>query len=293
MGDEKEKKTGNMSAKVSRRKFLGGTATAAFVTTAARSAAAQNGGTTSAGNQNKTQTTAPALRGEMTAYKSGDISIPAYLSRNKKGAPKGAVLVIHEVFGLNDHIKSIADRISAEGYLALAPNFFVRSAEEPPKDDKDMAALRKAASSIPTEVAIKDMQAGLGFMKTLSNPAPRMVSIGWCMGGGFSYQIATHTKDLAGAVIFYGRTPLELVPQVSCPLLGNFAELDQGIPPDKVKEFEAALKKAGKQADIKIYPGAKHGFFNDTRPEAYNAEAARDAWKRTLKFFRERMRTKS
>ncbi|HVG31777.1 MAG TPA: dienelactone hydrolase family protein [Pyrinomonadaceae bacterium] len=290
MSEKKEKKAGNINTKVSRRKFLEGTATAAFVTTAARSAAAQNGGTTGAGNQNRTQTAAPALRGEMIEYKSGDISIPAYLSRNKKGTPKGAVLVIHEVFGLNDHIKSIADRISAEGYLALAPNFFVRAAQEPPKDDKDMAALRKAASSIPTEVAIKDMQAGLDFMKTLNKRAPRMVSIGWCMGGGFSYQIATHTKDLAGAVIFYGRTLLELVPQVSCPLLGNFGELDQGIPPDKVKEFEAALKKAGKQADIKIYPGAKHGFFNDTRPEAYNAEAAADAWQRTLKFFRARMK---
>ncbi|MBA3768664.1 MAG: dienelactone hydrolase family protein, partial [Acidobacteria bacterium] len=146
-----------------------------------------------------------------------------------------------------------------------------------------------AASSIPPEVAIKDMQAALDFTKTFSSVMPRRVSIGFCMGGGYSYQIATHTKDLAGAVIFYGRTPLELVPQVSCPLLGNFGELDQGVPPAKVKEFEDALKKAGKQADIKIYPGAKHGFFNDTRPEAYNAEAAADAWQRTLRFFRERM----
>jgi carboxymethylenebutenolidase len=202
------------------------------------------------------------------------------------------VLVIHEVFGLNDHIKSVADRIAAEGYLALAPNFFVRAAEPPPKDASDMEALRKAASSIPNEVAIKDMQAGLDFLKTFSSRLPRMVSIGFCMGGGYSYQIATHTKDLAGAVIFYGRTPIELVPQVSCPLLGSFGELDQGVPPAKVKEFEDALKKAGKQADIKIYPGAKHGFFNDTRPEAYNAEAAADAWQRTLRFFKERMGTK-
>ena len=109
------------------------------------------------------------------------------------------------------------------------------------------------------------------------------------MGGGFSYQIATHTKDLAGAVIFYGRTPLDLVPQVSCPLLASFGALDTGIKPDDVKAFEEALKKAGKTADIKIYDGAKHGFFNNTRPEAYNAEAAADAWQRTLKFFHERL----
>jgi carboxymethylenebutenolidase len=291
MSEIKEKKHANESAKVSRRKFLEGTATAALVTTAAGYATAQNNKTdVTGGNQRTDQAGAPVLRGEMTEYKSGDINIPAYLSRNNKGTPKGAVLVIHEVFGLNDHIKGIADRISAEGYLALAPNFFIRVAQTPPQDDKDMAALRKAASSIPPEVAIKDMQAGLDFLKTLHSRALRMVSIGWCMGGGFSYQIATHTKDLAGAVIFYGRTPVELVPQVSCPLLCNFGELDQGIPPAKVKEFEEALKKAGKQADIKIYPGAKHGFFNDTRPEAYNAEAAADAWARTLKFFRARMK---
>jgi carboxymethylenebutenolidase len=152
-----------------------------------------------------------------------------------------------------------------------------------------MAAIRKAANSIPTEAAIKDMQAGLDYLKTVKDVRARFASVGFCMGGGYSYQLATHTKDLAGAVIFYGRTPVELVPQLSCPLLGNFGSLDQGIPPEKVKEFEDALKKAGKEADIKIYTGAKHGFFNDTRPETYNAEATADAWQRTLRFFGERL----
>ncbi|HEX8846480.1 MAG TPA: dienelactone hydrolase family protein [Pyrinomonadaceae bacterium] len=233
---------------------------------------------------------AAQLTGVMTEYPSGDIKIPAYLARpKKKGTVPGAVLVIHEVFGLNDHIKAIADRISNEGYLALAPNLFVRAAEPPPTGTSDMAAIRKAASSIPNEVAIKDMQAALDYLKSVDGVKKRFASIGFCMGGGFSYQLATHTKDLAGAVIFYGRTPLELVPQVSSPILGNFGSLDAGIPTEKVKEFDEALKKAGKQADIKIYEGAKHGFFNDTRPEAYNAEAAADAWQRTVKFFQERL----
>src|SRR5207248_1184175 len=164
----------------------------------------------------------------------------------------------------------------------------VHAPEPPPKDTTDMQAVRRAASSVPNEVAIKDMQAGLNFFKTLNSVSPHYASIGFCMGGGFSYQIATHTKDLAGAVIFYGRTPLDLVPQVSCPLLASFGALDTGIKPDDVKAFEEALKKAGKTADIKIYDGAKHGFFNNTRPEAYNAAAAADAWQRTLNFFHER-----
>lgn len=281
----------------SRRQFLEQTATAGgavVVSAAASVGCAAQGDNKTASNSNSSSTAVKKpvnLQGEMIEYKSVDLKIPAYLSRPKKqGTASGAVLVIHEVFGLNDHIKSIADRIANEGYAALAPNFFIHAPEPPPKDTTDMAALRKAAGSVPNEVAIKDMQAALDFFKTLNSVQPRYASIGFCMGGGFSYQIATHTKDLAGAVIFYGRTPIELVPQVSCPLLCSFGSLDTGIPPEKVKEFEEALKKAGKQADIKIYEGAKHGFFNDTRPEAYNAEAAADAWQRTLKFFSERLK---
>jgi carboxymethylenebutenolidase len=285
--DERSEARGESGTGVSRRKFLESTATAGGVALAgaAVSRAAQSG------NKNASVNGATAqLTGVMTEYPSGTMRIPAYLSRpKKKGTVPGAVLVIHEVFGLNDHIKTIADRISAEGYLALAPDFFVRAADPPPKDTQDMTALRKAASSIPEEVAIKDMQAALDYMKSIDGVRRHFASIGFCMGGGFSYQLATHTKDLRGAVIFYGRTPLELVPQVSCPLLGNFGALDKGIPPEKVKELEDALAKAGKKADLKVYPGAGHGFFNDTRAEAYNAEAAADAWQRTKKFFRERL----
>ncbi|MDT5123524.1 MAG: carboxymethylenebutenolidase [Acidobacteriota bacterium] len=279
---------------VSRRRFLESTATAggvALVGVVATAGGAARDMTKPSASNHREANLPAQLTGEMIEYTSGDMKIPAYLSRPKKsGTAPGAVLVIHEIFGLNDHIKSIADRISNEGYVALAPNLFVRAPEPPPKDTSDMNALRKAASSIPNEVAIKDMQAGLDYLKTVKNTRQHFASIGFCMGGGFSYQIATHTKDLAGAVIFYGRTPIELVPQVSCPLLGSFGALDTGIPPEKLKEFEDALKKAGKTADIKIYEGAKHGFFNNTRPEAYNAAAAADAWQRTLKFFSEHLK---
>lgn len=284
---DKKRLDNQESAPLSRREFFEHTAVKGGAVLVGTAATAYNA-TAQTDKQTGNQKATAKLMGEMIQYKSGDMMIPAYLARaNRKQA--AAVLVIHEVFGLNDHIKSIADRIAGEGFNALAPNLFVRAAEPPPKDASDMAALRKAAGSIPNEVAIKDMQAGLDYLKTVKDVRARFASVGFCMGGGYSYQIATHTKDLAGAVIFYGRTPVELVPQLSCPILGNFGALDQGIPPEKVKEFEEALKKAGKTADIKVYTGAKHGFFNDTRPEAYNAEAAADAWQRTLSFFRERL----
>ena len=274
--------------KVSRRKFL--THAAAVSAAGGMVAARQADAQATMSNPAKPQANAAApLVGKMVEYRSGDLAIPAYLSRAAGKKPAPAVLVIHEVFGLNDHIKSIADRIAQADYHALAPNFFVRASAPPPKDASDIAALRKAASSIPPEAAVRDMQAGLDYLKTVPGARKRFASIGFCMGGGVSYQLATHTKDLAGAVIFYGRTPLELVPQVSCPLLASFGELDQGIPPAKVKEWEDALKQAGKQADVRVYTGAKHGFFNDTRPEAYDRTAALDAWQRVLKFFHDNL----
>ncbi|HEX8635881.1 MAG TPA: dienelactone hydrolase family protein [Pyrinomonadaceae bacterium] len=268
--------------KVSRRKFL--TATGAGLATAAAV-------TSDASAQSEKKAATPAaLKGLMTEYKSGDLMIPAYVARpadiKRKKAP--AVLVIHEVFGLNDHIKSIADRIAGAGYVAIAPNFFARAAD-PPKDMTNVDAIRKAASSIPPEAANRDMQAALDFIKQDKRVIPRLASIGFCMGGGFSYRLAAYTEDLAGAVIFYGRTPLELAPQVKCPLLANFGETDNGIPPARVQEWVDALKKAGKSVDAKIYPGAGHGFFNDTRAQAYNAVAAAAAWQRTLNFFRDRL----
>lgn len=254
---------------------LAGTAATAYETPAQNDKKPQASGQTSLSAK---------LVGEMVQYQSQDMTIPAYLSRaNRQQAP--AVLVIHEVFGLNDHIKSIADRIAREGFNALAPNLFVRAPEPPPTATSDMAAIRKAANSIPIEAAIRDMQAGLDYLKTMKEVRERFASIGFCMGGGFSYQLAAHTKDLKGAVIYYGRTPPELAPKVSCPLLGIFGAQDQGIPPEKVRELEAALRQAGKEAEIKIYEGAGHGFFNDTRPASYNVAASADAWQRTLRFF--------
>lgn len=229
------------------------------------------------------------LRGQMVEYASGELKIPAYLALPARN-PAPAVLVIHEVFGLNDHIKSIADRIASAGYVALAPNLFVRAPEPPPRDASNIEAIRRAASSLAPDVAARDMQAGLDFLKTKKFVRPRFGSVGFCMGGGLSYRLATSGyPQLACAVIFYGRTPLELVEKVACPLLGIFGELDRSIPPQAVREFEEALRRAGKRAEIKIYPGAKHGFFNDTRPEVYDAQAAADAWQRTLRFFREHL----
>jgi carboxymethylenebutenolidase len=268
----------------SRRQFLQHAATTATIAAAtATHAFAQTTPT-----QSNAQRPGASLKGVDVKFTSGDLTIPAYLSRPPKKQSAPAVLVIHEVFGLNDHIRSIADRFAALGYVALAPNFFARASAAPPKDDTDMQALRRAASSIPQDAANRDMKAALDFLKADKGVKPRFVSIGFCMGGGFSYQLATHTHDLAGAIIFYGRTPIELVPQVSCPILASFGGKDASLMQTE-PAWEEAMRKAGKSLDVKVYPEAGHGFFNDTRPQAYNAEAAADAWARAVKFSRDRL----
>jgi carboxymethylenebutenolidase len=282
--DARDGATHDTSYNAGRRQFLQRAATGATIAAAtAAHTLAQ-----AAPAQSSAQRPGAPLKGVDVKFTSGDLTIPAYLSRPEKKKSAPGVLVIHEVFGLNDHIRNIADRIAAQGYVALAPNFFARASEAPPKDASDMNALRRAASSIKNEDAIKDMQAALDYMKADKGTKKKFASIGFCMGGGFSYQLATHTRDLAGAVIFYGRTPVELVPQVSCPILASFGGKDTGLMQTE-PAWEEAMRKAGKQLDVKVYPEAGHGFFNDTRPTAYNAEAAADAWQRVLRFFRERL----
>ena len=104
--------------------------------------------------------------------------------------------------------------------------------------------------------------------------------------GGLSPLLVCHNRELAAAVVFYARnpSPIDLVKNFSCPILGNYAGADQGITESDIKLLERTLTKYGKTFDIKVYPGAPHAFFNDIR-ESYRPEAAKDAWERTLRFY--------
>ncbi|HWS73361.1 MAG TPA: dienelactone hydrolase family protein, partial [Thermoanaerobaculia bacterium] len=116
--------------------------------------------------------------------------------------------------------------------------------------------------------------------------------IGWCMGGGYSLALATVEPRLAATVMNYGRlvTDPVTIAKIESPLLGNFGALDRGIPPADVTAFDAAMKKAGKSSDIKIYDGAGHGFMNPNNKEGYVKAAADDAWVRIDSFFAKRLK---
>ena len=136
---------------------------------------------------------------------------------------------------------------------------------------------------------LKDINAGFEYLKSPPNIKPnRIGSVGYCMGGGLSLRLACENMELAATVVFYGRnpSPIDLVKNINCPILGNYAGEDKGITEADVNLLKDTLKKYGKTYDIKIYPGAPHGCFNDTR-ESYRPEAAKDAWQRLLNFYHE------
>ncbi len=210
-----------------------------------------------------------------------DVKTQGFLSRPMELGRYPAVIVIHEIFGLADHIKDVANRLAQEGYVALAVDLFDR------KIITKLEEGREIRQKLTEEKILGDLNGAFNYLKTLKyvNPS-RIGSVGFCMGGGLSLQLACRNPELAAAVVFYGRnpSPIDLVKNIRCPILGNYGGADKGITESDIDLLRQTLTKHGKKFDIKVYPNAPHAFFNDTR-ESYRPEAARDAWKRTLTFF--------
>ena len=167
---------------------------------------------------------------------------------------KPAIVVIHEWWGLNDFVKGKADAFAKQGYVALAVDLYRGKVAT----DPDMA--HQLMRGLPDDRAVRDLKAAVAYLRTRPDvDAAKIGSIGWCMGGGFSLELALAEPTLAGAVIYYGHLVTEpaTIAALKVPLLGNFGGQDQGIPPASVREFEAAAKKDGKSVDFKIYPGRR------------------------------------
>ncbi len=209
-----------------------------------------------------------------------------FLARPKEPGTYPAVIVIHEIWGLDDHIKDVASRLAREGYAALAVDLFEGKIVSKLEEGR---ALREKFTE---EKILADLNGAFNYLKSLSYVNPNRVgSVGFCMGGGLSLLLACHNRELAAPVIFYGRnpSPIELVKNLQCPILGNYAGADMAITESDINLLKQTLTKYGKKFDIKIYPGAPHAFFNDTA-ESYRPEAAKDAWQRTLNFFNKQLK---
>lgn len=201
--------------------------------------------------------------------------------------PLPAVVMIHEWWGLNDNIRAMANRLAAQGYMVLAVDFYGGETAKNP----DEARMRMLNVVQNPARARENLRQALDFLSIAG--APRIASVGWCFGGGWSLNTAMLFPDkIDASVIYYGQLTdnAENLRLIDAPLLGFFGSEDRGIPVESVNAFEKALQRLRKDYEIKIYPGLRHAFANPTGNN-YNAEAADDAWQRTLNFLAKHLQT--
>ena len=215
------------------------------------------------------------------SYKSGDETVEAVLYTPPGKGPFPAIIVIHEYWGLNDWVKEQASKLADQGYEALAIDLYRGKVATTP----DMA--HELMRGVPEDRAKRDLHAAFEFLQSQPNVKKnRIGAIGWCMGGGYALDVALQEATLAADVINYGHlaTDPAAINKINSPILGLFGGQDNGITPDDVHKFEAAMKQAGKRIDIKIYDNAGHAFENPNNKDGYRAADAADAWKRISDF---------
>lgn len=230
--------------------------------------------------------------------KAPDREIPAFIARPAKGGRFPCVVLISEVFGLHEYIRDTARRLGKAGYCAIAPDFFVRAGD--PSTLTDFPAIMKIVQTATDAQVTGDIKAALDYLKAQNfADTKRMGITGFCWGGAVTWEACARFSDFKAGVAWYGRlssgmspsdssnkNPLDLAAELKCPVLGLYAEKDNGIPLADVEKMKAALKAAGKTgSDIIVYPGAQHGFHADYRP-SYKQDAAEDAWAKMLAFFK-------
>jgi carboxymethylenebutenolidase len=215
------------------------------------------------------------------SYKSGDETVQGVLYTPEGKGPFPALVVIHEWWGLNDWVKEQAAKLADEGYVALAVDLYRGKVATTPDEAHEIMR------GVPEDRAMRDLHAAVEFLKSQSNvKKERIGSIGWCMGGGYSLDVALQEPALTATVINYGHLAADAdsVKKIKASVLGIFGGQDRGIPVDDVKKFEQALKEQGNKVEIVIYPNAGHAFENPNNKTGYRAEDAADAWKHTTSF---------
>jgi carboxymethylenebutenolidase len=215
-------------------------------------------------------------------YKSGDETVSGYLALPESPGQHPALVVIHEWWGLNDWIKEEARKFAEQGYVALAVDLYRG------KVAYDPALAHELARGMPQDRAVRDLKAAFAYLAARPDVNPKKIgSIGWCMGGGLSLQLAVNEPRLAACVVNYGALPTDPqdIQKIQAPVLGNFGGQDRGIPPSAVAAFQKAMEAAQKVIDVKIYEGAGHAFENPNNKLGYRERDAQDAWARSLAFF--------
>jgi len=228
----------------------------------------------------------PRIRTDMVTFESpkGNGPTKGLLARPAGGGKRGAVVVVHENRGLNPYVADVARRLAVAGFVALAPDGLTSLGGYPGTDEEGV----KMQATLDSGKLLQDFVAAFEHLKKDPDSNGKVGVVGFCFGGSVANSMAVLLPDLAAAVPYYGSAPkAEDVPHIKAPLLIHHGELDtrlvQGLP-----AFEAALKAGGKSYEAFLYPGANHGFHNDTTPR-YDKEQAELSWERTVAFFRKNL----
>jgi carboxymethylenebutenolidase len=224
--------------------------------------------------------------GENVSFGSNGHTCGGYLGKPREGQGP-AIVVIQEWWGLVPHIQDLVDRFAGEGFLAIAPDLYHGKTTKSPDE------AGKLLMELDGERAEREIAGAGAYLLTLPECSSRSFGvIGFCMGGALAQYAATKNPSVGATVSFYGgfkKLAMEWE-NLQAPLLLIYGEKDQGVPAEQGRELAERLKKMGKRVEFVVYPGAQHAFFNDARPEVYNATAATDAWRRVLVLFRENLK---
>jgi carboxymethylenebutenolidase len=228
-----------------------------------------------------------------------DGEIPAYRAHPDKAGPFPTVLVVQEVFGVHEHIKDVCRRFAKLGYFAIAPEMYARQGDV--SKLTNIQDIIPIVMKVPDKQVMSDLDAAVAFAKNSGKGDVEKLGItGFCWGGRIVWLYAAHNPELKAGVAWYGRLvagpplpandlqpkyPLDVVDQIKAPVLGLYGEADGGIPVATVEKMREALKKAGKTAEIILYPETPHAFYADYRP-SYREKPAQDGWKRLQEWFK-------
>jgi carboxymethylenebutenolidase len=227
--------------------------------------------------------------------KVADGEMPGYFARPKGVANPPVVLVAMEIFGLHEYIKDVTRRLAKLGVLAVAPVYYFRKGVDLTKIT-DIPQLLPIVNAKPDAELLSDLDSTVAWAKAQGGNTARLGIIGFCRGGRTVWEYAAHSTSLKAGVSFYGppvdspnplwpKSPTQLAGEMKAPVLGLYGEADTGIPVADVEALKAALAKANKPAEFKIYPAAPHGFHADYRT-SYRKEAAEDGWNSMQAWFK-------
>ena len=224
-------------------------------------------------------------------YPGGAGDVKAYMARPVGSGRLPAVIVIHANRGLWPHFKDVARKLALSNFLVIAPDMLSRSGGTPPGENSrspEGDAALEALANIQSRDIETDLVAAVDFLKSHPQSTGKVGSIGFCWGGGHSLSLAVNSPDLDAAVAFYGSPPDSGYENIRAPILGNYAADDPRLVAS-LPGFISNMEQHAKPYELYIYPGTKHAFNQDNRPDRYNKVAADLAWDRTLEFYRKHL----